>query len=102
MRSFEDESGRSWTAAADEESTPRHHGRWFLVFHPADSPEDELAMPEVRWQSRETAERTLNTMSEVELRRRLRLVRRRAGERADGAAIWKRPARVRKASDDSA
>ncbi|MFW6080083.1 MAG: hypothetical protein ACODAE_10705 [Gemmatimonadota bacterium] len=102
MRIFDDESGRSWAAAADEESTPRHHGRWFLVFHPADSPEDELAMPEVRWQSRETAERTLETMSVVELRRRLRTVRHRAGERPGVAAIWERPARLRDRLDDPA
>jgi hypothetical protein len=36
-------------------------------------------MPEVRWQTRASAERTLATMSEFELRRRLHLVQRRLG-----------------------
>jgi hypothetical protein len=26
----------AWVASARQEDTPRHHGRWFLVFHPAD------------------------------------------------------------------
>lgn len=100
MRTFTDESGREWIGTAREESTPRHHGRWFLVFHPAGAPDRELAMPEVRWQTRRTAERTLKTMSVIELRRRLRTVLGRAGERT-GAAGWRRPARVRERDDDS-
>jgi hypothetical protein len=69
MRTFQDESGRTWTADAREEDTPRHHGRWYLVFRAAD--EAEYAHPEVRWQNRPTALRTINSMSEFELRRRL-------------------------------
>jgi len=76
MKTFADESGAEWTATAHEEATPRHHGRWYLVFQgPGDG---ELAMPEVRWQTRETAERTLRTMSDFELRRRMHIVRERA------------------------
>ncbi|NJD09792.1 MAG: hypothetical protein FIB01_04885 [Gemmatimonadetes bacterium] len=71
MKPFQDETGRSWVATAYEEQTPRHHGRWYLVMHPAAGPEPLLPMPEVRWQSRRSAERTLATMSEFELRRRL-------------------------------
>jgi hypothetical protein len=97
MKSFTDESGAAWTADAEEEQTPRHHGRWFLVFRPADhmgsadgvsatgsaTPEgntaqERFAMPEVRWQTRATAHRTLQSMSEFELRRRLNIVRERA------------------------
>lgn len=100
MRSFTDDAGREWIATAYEEDTPRHHGRWFLVFHPVDSPDRDLAMPEVRWQTRQTAERTIGTMSEIELRRRLRTVRGRAGERR-GTASWRRPARVRRPGPDS-
>jgi len=77
MRNFVDEAGREWVATAVEEETPRHHGRWHLVFHPAGEPGRALRMREVRWQSAETAERTLRTMSETELRRRLRSLERR-------------------------
>ena len=86
MRTFADPTGRLWTATAREESTPRHHGRWHLVFHPENADEPVLAMPEVRWQSRRSAERTLRTMSEVELRRRLAIVRGRANGSVDAGA----------------
>jgi hypothetical protein len=75
MRSFSDEMGRGWVATAQEETTPRHHGRWHLVFHPEGAPAEALLLPEVRWQTQETAERTIRTMSESELRRRLRIAR---------------------------
>jgi hypothetical protein len=71
MKGFVDGEGRRWVATAREERTPRHHGRWYLVFHPDGDEERALTMPEVRWQTRATAERTLKTMSEFELRRRL-------------------------------
>ena len=74
MTNFQDEHGRTWVADAREENTPRHHGRWYLVFHPLDRPEEILPMSEVRWQTRASARRTLATMSEFELRRRLHLL----------------------------
>jgi hypothetical protein len=77
MQTFKDAEGGEWTASAREENTPRHHGRWYLVFHPEGDPAQLLPMPEVRWQTRASAERTLRTMSVFELRRRLGLVRRR-------------------------
>jgi hypothetical protein len=76
MRSFTDDTGTDWTATAREENTPRHHGRWYLVFEGAEGL--LLPMPEVRWQTRATAERTLRTMSRFELLRRLQTVRERA------------------------
>lgn len=79
MRTFEDESGRAWIATAEEEDTARHHGRWYLVFHPADADEPRLPMPEVRWKNLATADRTLATMGLVELRRRLGSLLVRAG-----------------------
>ncbi len=79
MRTFEDETGRAWIATAEEEDTPRHHGRWYLVFRPADAEKPRLAMPEVRWKNLQTAERTIATMGTVELRRRLRTLMRRTG-----------------------
>jgi hypothetical protein len=78
MKQFRDDSGGEWVATAREEQTPRHHGRWYLVFHVAGDADAVFAMPEVRWQTRATAERTLNSMSEFELRRRLQIVRERA------------------------
>jgi hypothetical protein len=74
MKQFLDEQGAAWIASAREESTPRHHGRWFLVFHPAADDSALLSMPEVRWQTRATARRTLHSMSDFELRRRLHTV----------------------------
>jgi hypothetical protein len=71
MRTFDDLEGRSWTAEVREERTPRHHGRWYLCFTPGDGSGPTLPMPEVRWQTRQTGERTLRTMAEFELRRRL-------------------------------
>ncbi len=86
MKTFTDERDGEWVAMAREEDTPRHHGRWYLVLHPAGAPDEALAVPEVRWQTRATAERTLRTMSEFELRRRLRLGLGRAGGRKGAGA----------------
>ncbi len=79
MRDFTDEQGGVWTATAMEEDTPRHHGRWVLFFHPVNAETPRLPAPEVRWQSPEEAQRTLDTMSLFELRRKLNGVQRRAG-----------------------
>jgi hypothetical protein len=75
MKTFSDAEGGRWVASAREEDTPRHHGRWYLVFHPQDDDVAPLVMPEVRWQTEATAARTLHTMSDFELRRRLQIVR---------------------------
>jgi hypothetical protein len=86
MRSFLDDSGRSWFATAREEQTPRHHTRWFLVFIEPGDKDRSHAMPEVRWQTLQTAERTIAAMSEFELRKRLAAVVHRTGSRRVGAA----------------
>ena len=70
MRSIKDDTGSEWIADAREEETPRHHGRWYMVFRRADG-DTEYPLPEFRWQTYDTAERTIRTMSEFELRRRL-------------------------------
>jgi hypothetical protein len=72
MKQFTDTNGEQWVATAVEEDTPRHHGRWYLVFHPVDAPDQQYPVPEVRWQTAATAARTLRTMSDFELRRRVR------------------------------
>ncbi len=90
MRSFTDEHGRAWVAGATEEDTPRHHGRWYMIFRPADAEAPLLDLPEVRWQSPGEAERTLGTMSLFDLRRRLAGAQRRAGAPApdDAGVPW--------------
>ncbi len=87
MREFTDGRGGTWAADTIEEDTSRHHGRWFLVFHPAGAATPRLPAPEVRWQSRPEAERTLATMSLFELRRRLAGTQRRAGTAAGAEAV---------------
>lgn len=91
MKTFTDEGGRTWIATAAEEDTPRHHGRWYMVIRPEGGTGPGLMLPEVRWQSRHTAERTLRTMSDFELRRRLRIATGRHDTpaiRRDGFGDW--------------
>lgn len=105
MKSFKSEDGREWMATAREEDTPRHHGRWYMVIHPADDPSQELAVPEIRWKNRHTAERTLRTMSDFELRRRLRIGTRRhdsPGMERDTFGDWKAEAPGAKGGTESA
>ncbi len=78
MRTFQSEDGERWVAGAREEHTPRHHGRWYMILHPERDEASVLTLPEVRWQTRASAERTLETMSLFELRRRLSIAQRRA------------------------
>lgn len=81
MKTFTDEAGRRWVVTAVEEQTPRHHTRWYLVFRPEDGAGD-YPLKEIRWQTRATAERTVRSMSEFELRRRLETALARAGAAA--------------------
>ncbi len=71
MRNFVDHDGQVWTATARRREGPDYKGRYYLVMR-RDEDGLEVALPEVRWNSERTAERTLQTMSEWELRRRLR------------------------------
>jgi hypothetical protein len=77
MRTFEDESGRCWAATVAERSGPDYKGRFHLEMTPEDGGEN-VDLTDVRWNSARTAQRTLETMSVVELRRRLRQARGRA------------------------
>jgi hypothetical protein len=77
MKTFKAEDGREWLATTMEEDVPRHHGLWYMALRPADDAALVLALPEVRWQTRHTAERSIHAMSEFELRRRLRMAARR-------------------------
>lgn len=79
MQTFQDETGQEWVASAREEHTPRHHTRWYLVFHPAGHEDRAFPMREVRWQTEETAYRTVRSMSVFELRKRLKTALNRRG-----------------------
>jgi hypothetical protein len=71
MREFEDRDGGRWTATVREEQGTDYKGRYYLVMQRRDSG-DEVALVDIRWNSERAARRTLETMSVVELRRRLR------------------------------
>ena len=71
MREFTDADGRNWTASICEEEGTDYKGRLYLVMTPAGEGAP-VALQDVRWNSARTARRTLETMSDVELRRRLR------------------------------
>ena len=71
MKTFQNDAGERWVATAEREDTERHHGAWFMVFHRELDSSDRVPVGEVRWQTSATAERTLKTMSDFELRRRL-------------------------------
>jgi hypothetical protein len=74
MRDFTDSAGAVWHASVQERPGMDYKGRFeFVVWPDGGNPaEDGLPLEEIRWNSETTAERTLRTMSELELRRRLR------------------------------
>lgn len=71
MKEFVDRAGAPWVATVRERPGPDYKGRYYFFFEPRDGGEG-VALVDVRWNSEQTAQRTLETMSEVELRRRLR------------------------------
>ena len=72
MRTFLDEDGSLWQVDVAERPGGDYKGRFHLMLRPDGEDGQGLELPEVRWNSRYTAERTVRTMSDVELRRRLR------------------------------
>ena len=73
MREFADENGRIWVGTIQEEAGLDYKGRFYFVFRPdGEDDGDRVSLTDVRWNSQRTAARTLRTMSDVELRRRLR------------------------------
>jgi hypothetical protein len=72
MRVFQDENGESWVASVGERAGDDYKGRCYFQMRPKSGAEEEgVSLTDVRWNSLETAERTLQTMSVEELRRRL-------------------------------
>ena len=83
MRSFQDESGRTWIATVRERPGHDYKGRYSFVFAlEGEEGGEAIELADVRWNSLKTAQRTLATTSDVELRRRLRSARGRASSRA--------------------
>lgn len=74
MKEFSAADGTRWVASTTEEESTDYKGRYYLVFEPTDGG-DALPLRDVRWNSERTARRTIETMSTVELRRRLRSAR---------------------------
>ncbi len=75
MRDFTDHEGLTWTADFREAAGLDYKGRFYLVFRQGGTESDdadELPLGDVRWNTERTARRTIETMSVVELRRRLR------------------------------
>jgi len=82
MREFRDEGGAVWVASVREGVGDDYKGRFCFTVSPKDGPEGAtVPLEDVRWNSAKTAERTLRTMSETELRRRLRMARGRDSQR---------------------
>jgi len=79
MREFQDQEGKDWVATVGKREGLDFKGRYYFVLRPRDGDEGEaVELTDVRWNSEKTARRTLETMSDVELRRRLRSARGRA------------------------
>ena len=73
VRTFLDDRGQTWVARVRERAGRNYKARFFLFLAPEGGGEKEgVSLIDVRWNSERTARRTLETMSEVELRRRLR------------------------------
>jgi len=73
MRVFEDQDGREWRVAVSGEVGPEYKGRYHLTMEPVDGgAPGRVELLDIRWNSERTARRTFETMSLVELRRRLR------------------------------
>ncbi len=83
MRQFRDDQGAEWVASVAAEKGGDYKGRFYLIMHRTGAEGgDPVSLVEVRWNSRRTADRTLATMSRVELRRRLRSAVGRSGARS--------------------
>ncbi len=72
MKNFLDSDGAPWVATVRSQEGLDFKGRHCLYFHPEGAEDQGVELLDVKWNSQETAERTLATMSGVELRRRLR------------------------------
>ena len=72
MRKFQDEQGATWVASCKERSGDDYKGRYWFFMVRDGAEEEGVELADVQWNSLRTAERTLRTMSEAELKRRHR------------------------------
>jgi len=81
MREIQDEAGRVWVIGVKARTGADFKGRYAFAASLAEGggDEPEVVLDDVRWNSEKTARRTLETMSTVELRRRLHWALGRAG-----------------------
>ena len=80
MIDFTDPEGCAWRASVREETGADYKGRLYLVLSRLDGGEEPaVRLEDIRWNSERSARRSLETMSEVELRRRLRSALGRSG-----------------------
>lgn len=80
MKQFVDDEGLVWVASVKERPGEDYKGRFGLVMV-REGGVSGVELEDVRWNSRKTAERTLRTMSSIELKRRLHSARGRKGAR---------------------
>lgn len=73
FRTVQSDDGVSWRVGIRLREGLDFKGRYYFVAAREDAPDDdEVTLEDLRWNSEATARRTLETMSGVELRRRLR------------------------------
>lgn len=85
MKAFTDRQGRSWVASIREELGADYKGRYYLVFSSGEGPNGEsYPLEDIRWNAERAARRSIQAMSVVELRRRLRSALGRGGAVAAG------------------
>lgn len=77
MRVFEDDLEARWEAGVREREGYDYKGRFHLVLTPLEGG-GAVELTDIRWNNSRTAERSIQTMSVVELRRRLHSARGRA------------------------
>ncbi len=75
MRRFADDHGVEWVASVADSAGGDYKGRFHLILRSEREGTGPVALADVRWNSRRTAQRTLRTMSAAELKRRLRSAR---------------------------
>ncbi len=80
MREFQDDQGGAWVASVGSDESGDYKGRFYVTFT-ADGDGRAYALKDIRWNSEGTGQHALETMSGVELRRRLRSALGRSGQR---------------------
>ena len=76
MRDFQDENGVEWSANVTATEGPDYKGRYHLTL--TNGAGEVVELVDIEWNTARTAERTLETMSMNELRKRLRSAKGRA------------------------